>query len=223
MPRGGAASRSTASEPAGIRTTRLTSVRREHAEPLGRARGSPPASTIALRSRCAPSASASSSRRPASRLTTPPGTSETASTSPRSRPGERPALRAVRHSTVLPAASAGAIAPGQAEQLGLLGRHDADDAGRLRRREGQERRRDGVHAAEHRVQLVGPARVVHQHVDGGRDLLARRGRLTPRSEDGLLRELLAARLQRLGRAVEHLPAVVGGLARPAALRGGAPS
>jgi hypothetical protein len=118
---------------------------------------------------------------------------------------------------VLPAASAGAIAPDEAEQLGLLGRHDADDAGRLGRREGQERRRDGVHAAEHRVQLVGPARVVHEHVDGGRDLLARRGRLDAAQRDGLLRELLAAGLQRLGRAVEHLPAVVGGLARPRAL------
>src|SRR5262249_34664942 len=48
---------------------------------------SPDASTIALRSRWAPSAGASSERRPDSRLTTPPGKSDTPSTSARSSPG----------------------------------------------------------------------------------------------------------------------------------------
>ena len=130
---------------------------------------------------------------------------------------ERPALRADRHDGVA-RGERGRDRADEAEQLGLLGRDDADDAGRLGRREGQERRRDGVHAAQHRVQLVGPARVVHEHVDRGRDLVAGGGRLGAAQVDGLLGELRAARLERLGRAVEHLPAVVGGLARPARLR-----
>ena len=119
---------------------------------------------------------------------------------------------------MLPAASAGATSPDQPEQLGLLGRDDADDAGRLGRREGQVRRRDGVDAAQHRGELVGPARVVDEHVDGGATS-SRAAAAGAAQVDGLLGELGAARLERLRGAVEHLPAVVGGLAaQPAAPR-----
>ena len=57
---------------------------------------------------------------------------------------------------------------------GCVGRNDADDASRLRQRERQERRRHRVDPAEHRLELVGPAGVVDEHVDRGIDLPRRR-------------------------------------------------
>ena len=60
----------------------------------------------------------------------------------------------------------------QAEQLRLVGRYHANHAGRLGQRERQEGGRHGVDAAEHRRELVRPAGVVDEHVDGGLDLVA---------------------------------------------------
>ena len=69
--------------------------------------GSPVASTMALTSRW-PHSGLTSSEPPESRLTTPPGTSDTPATSPRSsaRSGQRSETTAT---TTLPAASGGAI------------------------------------------------------------------------------------------------------------------
>ena len=94
----------------------------------------------------------------------------------------------------------------QAEQRRRVGGDDPDHSGRLGERERQKRRRDRVHAAEHRRDLVGPAGVVQEHVDGGGALLAARA------------DRVAAGLQCLGRAVQDLPAVVGGARRPGAGR-----
>ena len=75
----------------------------------------------------------------------------------------------------------------------------------------QVRPGDRVDAAHDRRELVRPARVVDEQVDGGAELGA--ALLGPAGE------LLGARLERLGEAVQDLPAVVGGLLRPAAGRG----
>ena len=207
---------SCASDPAGIAHDALDGLRREHVEALGQLRV--PARVddrveVAVRAQRGRELVAAA-REQVDDAARHVGDGEHLA---KVQAGQRPALRADRHDRVA-GRQRGRDRPHQAEQLGLLGRDDADDSGRLGRREGQERRRDGVDAAEHRVQLVRPARVVHQHVHGGRHLVAGRGRLGPAQVDGLLGELGAARLERLRRAVEHLPAVVGGLAGPARLR-----
>ena len=82
--------------------------------------GSPVASTIALTSRWPQSGDSSSSMRPDSRLSTPPGTSDTPATSPRSsaRSGQR---REMTATTVLPAASAGATSRTRPSRSGWSG------------------------------------------------------------------------------------------------------
>ena len=146
-------------------------------------------------------AGTSSAVRPDRRLTTPPGTSETPRTSPRSSPGSGECSgrsrrrccrrRAGRRSRRRPA-PAGRRPARQRPRRSALGR------------ERQERRGDRVHVPSTACKLVGPARVVHQRVDG----LAQRRRRTRRR----------ARLQRLGGPVQDLAAVVGGLLRPPGLR-----
>ena len=117
--------------------------------------------------------------------------------------------------TVLPAASAGGDLADQPEQVGLVGREHGDDAGRLR-----ASRSDRYGAATGLIppitagELVGPARVVHERVDRGADLGAGGRRRDALLRDGRARQLVGARLERLGEAVEDLPAVVGGRAPP---------
>ena len=114
-------------------------------------------------------AAPTSARVPASRLTTPPGTSLVASTSARSRPGEREPLRHQRDDHVA-ARQRRAERLDQARQRRLVGRHQGDDADRLGHAEGEVRLRHLVDAAEHAGQLVGPARVVDGGLDAGGQL-----------------------------------------------------
>ena len=114
----------------------------------------------------------SSARRPESRFTTPPGTSETPSTSARSSPASGGTRTGSRPRRCRRRAPARARRPAPSSG-GASGATIADHAGRLGQRERQERRRDRVDAAEHRVELVGPAGVVEEHVDRGVDLVAR--------------------------------------------------
>ena len=89
---------------------------------------------------------------------------------------QRPALRDDRDDDVARAQRRQDRAD-QAEHVRLVGREHADHAGRLGRREPEERPGDRVHRAEHRVQLVGPAGVVHGGVDArSRPRRARRAR-----------------------------------------------
>ena len=103
-------------------------------------------------------------------------------------------------------------APGRSRARGRAGRarpgRDGDDAGRLGGRERQVRRGDRVDAAHHRGELVRPARVVHERVDRGAELVAGRVRGEVALRDARAGELVAARLERLGEAVEDLAAVV---------------
>ena len=117
---------------------------------------------------------------------------------------QRPALRQDRDEGV-PGGERGGDLGHEAER-GRLGRSDdADDAGGIGEREGQERRRHGIHAPEHGGDLVRPAGVVDEDVHSSGELLGRRKRV-------------CARLERLGGAVEDLASVVGGAGGPG--RGG---
>ena len=163
---------------------------------------SPVTSTIALRAWWPARTGASSERRPDSRLTTPPGTSAIPITSPRSNPGS--GRSSDRHGD-------GGVTGrqrrrqlrDQPEQRRRVRRHDPDHAGWLGQGEGQVRRGDRVDPAEHRLELVRPARVVHQHIDRGLDVLA------------LGADVRGARLERLREAVKDLATVIGGARRPA--------
>ena len=144
--------------------------------------------------------------RPLRRFSTPPGMSETPVTSPRSS-GRRGAARDERD-RLLPAASTGATSRTRPEHVGGVRREHGDHAGRLGGGEAQVGPGDRVDAAHHRRELVGPARVVDEQVDGGAELGAALLGGRPRA--------LPSAIERLCEAVEHLSAVVGGLPRPAA-------
>ena len=130
---------------------------------------SPVASTIALTSRWPHSGVTSSSMRPHRRLSTPPGTSETPATSPRSsgRSGQR---RETSTTAVLPAASTGAtsrISPRTSGSSGASTATTPVGSGVENDRCGPG---DRVDAAHHGRELVGPARVVDEQVDGRAEL-----------------------------------------------------
>jgi hypothetical protein len=106
----------------------------------------------------------------------------------------------------------------QPEQRGPLRGDDGDDAGGLGQREVEERRRDGVGAADHLGDLVGPAGVPDQPVDrlGDGGLGGPLGGALAALD--LLDELGAPALEDLRDPVEHLAAVVGGPPGPAGER-----
>ena len=113
-----------------------------------------------------------------------------------------------------PPVIAGASTVVRPEQAGALRRDDRGDAAGLGDGEVEVRPGDGVGAAQHLRELVGPAREPHPAVDrlgdggiGGLGLEALGG-------GDLLGELRAAALRDLGHAVQHLAAVVRGLAAP---------
>ena len=114
---------------------------------------------------------------PVRMLTTPPGTSEVASTSLNVTAGSG---RAYDDTTtqVLPETITGATTRDQPEQRGLLRRQHGDHAGRLGRRQVEERPGHRVRVADHLGQLVGPAGVPDQPVDRG----VERGRGLPRRQ-----------------------------------------
>ena len=64
----------------------------------------------------------------------------------------------------------------EGEQRGIGRRDHPDDPHRFGHGEIEMGRGDGIHAAQHLLVLVGPARVVDQPVGGGGDLLGRCGR-----------------------------------------------
>ena len=131
---------------------------------------------------------ASSARKPVSRLTTPPGRSDVAIASASSIAASGRVSDATT-TTVLPPTIAGAIRETRPEQRRLLGREDGDDAGRLGHREVEVRPGDGIGAAEHLRQLVGPAGVPDDPVDRALDLARGRSRLAPRSARARLHHL----------------------------------
>ena len=185
--------RASVSSPPG-RVTRLT-VSAASSSIVAARSASPVASTIAFTSRWPHSGVSSSSIRPHSRFRTPPGMSETPATSPRSsaRSGQR---RETTATTLLPAASAGRDLADQPQQVGLVGREHGHDAGRLGHAEAQVRQRDRVDPAHQRGELVRPARVVDERVDGRADLGAGVGQR---------RVLLATRRARTRRSATPAP------------------
>ena len=165
----------------------------------GPAPESPVASMIASTSRCPHSGATSSSRRPVNRFSTPPGKSETPATSPRSRQGSGETQGHHRDPPCCPPPARGRDLADQPQDT-----RPSPAPARRRRRSAPAWERRGTAQATGlippMVDLVRPARVVDEQVDGGADFLRR-----PPNSD-------AARLQRLREAVEHLPAVVGRLA-----------
>ena len=163
---------------------------------------------------CDASHGASSAGDPVSTLTTPPGTSEVASTSARliAESGKRCDATTT---TELPGTSAGAIAETRPTSAVSCGAMTADDAGRLGHRDVEVRTRDRVAVAGDLAELVAPSRVPDPAVDRLVDLGGGGGRRGSGLLDDLVDELRLAALEDLGDAVEHLTAVVGGRARPA--------
>ena len=142
---------------------------------------------------------------PVRTFTTPPGTSDVASTS---------ASVTAASGRCSDATTTAAFPPdeGRRERARRArrarlssGAMIADDADRLRDREVEVRPGDGVRRAEHLRELVRPARVPDPAVDGRRHL----GLVADE-----LGELGAAALEHLGDAVEHLAAVVRRQRRP---------
>ena len=119
---------------------------------------------------------ASSARCPVRMLTTPPGTSEVASTSASSIAASGVRLRGEDDGRVA-ADDHRREARDEPVERRLVGRDDPDHAGRLRDREVEVRRRDRVRRAEHLRVLVGPARVPDPAIDRALDLLAARAEL----------------------------------------------
>ena len=66
---------------------------------------------------------------------------------------------------------------------------------------------DRVHAGEHLLIFVGPAGVVEEAIDGGRDFGSRIANIRALL-DQFVDELLRSPFQHLGDAIENLPAVV---------------
>ena len=148
------------------------------------------------------SAGASSARRPDSRFTTPPGTSDTPSTSARSSPASGAGLRQHAPPPCCRRPAPGASSATRPSSSGCVGRHEPTTpvgSGREKDRNGAA---TGLIPPSTGCELVGPAGVVDEHVDGRVDLGALRA------------DLGRPRLQRLGGAVEDLAAVVGGARRP---------
>ena len=133
-----------------------------------------PDRSIALTSRCPASQGASSAVKPVSRLTTPPGRSEVASTSASETAGSGRSWEASTTAT-LPVAITGASTRHETEQARLLRRDHPDDAGRLGDGEVEVRAGDRVGAAGDLRVLVRPPGVVDPAVDGVVDLCPGRG------------------------------------------------
>ena len=172
-----------------------------------------PVRSIALTSMCDASQGAVSPTRPVSTFTTPPGTSEVASTSLSVIAGSgRSADDATI--TVLPVTITGASTETRPEQGRPLRSEHGDDAGRLGQREVEVRAGDWVRAADHLRDLVRPTGVPDPAVDRGVDDLLRARPGEPLAPGYLVDELGPAALHELGHAVEHLPAVVRGRAGP---------
>ena len=103
---------------------------------------------------------------PVSRLTTPPGRSEVASTSPRVTAGSG-RLSDATTTQALPLTMTGATTDTRPEQRRRLRRDHGDDAGRLGDREVEVRAGHRVGGAVDLGELVGPAGVPDPAVDGG--------------------------------------------------------
>ncbi len=109
---------------------------------------SAPARSIAFTSMCPASHGASSSRCPVRRLTTPPGTSDVASTSASSTAASGEVSEATT-TVAFPPTMAGAIRETSPASGRLLGSENPDDSGRLRHGEVEVRPGDGIRRAEH--------------------------------------------------------------------------
>ena len=155
----------------------------------------------------------SSSAGPVSRFTTPPGTSDVASTSVRVTAGIGRRSSATT-TTVLATAMRRRDHRHEPEQRRVVRRDDADDAGRLGHREVEVGTGDGVGRPGDLGDLVGPSRVPDPPVDGRVHLAARGARRRALGVAHRRDELVAAVLQQLGDAVEDLAAVVGRGRRP---------
>ena len=159
----------------------------------------------------------SSGFRPVSTLTTPPGTSDVASTSVSVTAGSGRVSDAST-TTELPATSGGASRETRPRSDDVSGATMPTTPARLRDREVEVRGSHRVRRAQHLADLVGPARVpdpaVDRRVDG-----PGRGRLAQALRGGdLVDELVAPALHQLGDAVQDLAAVHRGLAGPAGER-----
>ena len=139
-----------------------------------------------------------------SRFSVPPGRSDTAAISPRSSGPQRPAARHHRHHSVAHRQRRCDLTD-ESEQVRLIGRKDGHDAGRLGRRERQVLRGHGVDPPSTALQLVGPAREVHESVHGAPTSVRAAPFVEPLLEPATRTSSLAARLQHLGGAVEICP------------------
>ena len=184
---------------------------------LGRRRSAgTPVTSIAFTSMWPASHGTSSATLPVRMLTTPPGTSDVASTSASDTAGSGARSLAIT-TAVLPETIAGARRDDQTQQRLVLRRHDPDHAGGLRDREVEVRPGHRVRGCRATCcDLVGPPRVPDPPVDRGVDAAVGIG-CAGVGELGL--ELLAAALHQLGHAVQDLAAVVGRHAGPPRLRG----
>src|SRR6185437_6130659 len=113
--RPGASAQSSATQPAPAANTRLTFPAASRSS-SARSPGAAPVRSIAFTSMCAASTGASSAERPVSTLTTPPGTSEVASTSARLTAASG-AVSLATSTTVLPVAMTGASTLTSASRL----------------------------------------------------------------------------------------------------------
>ena len=151
----------------GRRERRLMSSAASSSTSVRRSSGTPHVSSAST-SPCAARTGTSSSLRPVSTLTTPPGTSDVASTSVSVTAGSGRRLGGDEHDRV--AGHERRREPrDQAQQRRRLGRDHADHAGRLRDREVEVRGRDRVRRAQDLGDLVGPAGVPDPAVDGAID------------------------------------------------------
>ncbi len=168
-------------------------------------------------STCPARTDTSSALNPVSTLTTPPGTSDVASTSLSVTAGSG-RVSDVMRTTAFPDTSGGASRLTSPSSDEVSGATTPDDAGRLGDREVEVRRRDRVGRPEHLGDLVGPARVPDPAVDGAVHDLASLRVADALGLGHLADELVVASLHQLGDAVQHLAAVHRGLVGPARLR-----
>ena len=159
----------------------------------------------------------SSVLRPVRTLTTPPGTSDVASTSLSVTAGSGRVSDVEQHDRV--AGDERRREPAdEPEQRRGLRRDDPHDAGRLGDREVEVRRGDRVGRAEDLGDLVGPAGVPDPAVDGAVDGPARLGRRQALRRDDLGHELVAPAFHQLRDPIQDLAAVHRGPVGPAGER-----